>query len=98
MLVEIVSPESVDRDWKEKPAEYEAAGVPEYWIVDPLSQHAQVQVLSEAGKYEIVPERDGWLVSVAIPGFRLKTKWYWPATRPKVADALREIAPHREPS
>ena len=98
MLVEIVSPESVDRDWKEKPAEYEAAGVPEYWIVDPLSQHAQVQVLSEAGKYEFVPERDGWLVSVAIPGFRLKTKWYWPATRPKVADALREIAPHREPS
>ena len=28
----------------------------------------------------------------AVPGFRLKTEWFWPATRPKVADALREIA------
>ena len=97
MVVEIVSPESVHRDWDEKPAEYERAGVPEYWVVDPLSQRAQLQVLSEAGKYEIVPKRDGWLVSVAISGFRLKTEWFWPATRPKVADALREIAAYREP-
>ena len=98
MIAEIVSPESIERDWVEKRVEYESAGVSEYWVVDPLSQHAQVQVLSEAGKYEIVPERDGWLVSVAIQGFRLKTEWFWPATRPKVADALREIAAHREPS
>ncbi len=97
MLVEIVSPESVHRDWDEKPAEYERAGVPEYWIVDPLSQRAQLQVLSKAGKYEIEPERDGWLVSVAVPGFRLKSEWFWPATRPKVAEALREIAAYREP-
>ena len=50
MLVEIVSPESVDRDWNEKPAEYEAAGVPEYWIVDPMTQRAEVYVLSATGK------------------------------------------------
>ena len=97
MLVEIVSPESVNRDWDEKPAEYERAGVPEYWVVDSLSQRAQLQVLSKAGKYEVVTECDGWLVSVAIPGFRLKTEWFWPATRPKVADALREIGAYREP-
>jgi Uma2 family endonuclease len=97
MLVEIVSPDSVDRDWHEKPAEYEVGRVPEYWVVDPLSQRAQVQVLSGTGKYEIVPERDGWLVSVAVPGCRLKSEWFWPATRPKVAEALREIAAYREP-
>src|SRR5262249_18816283 len=96
MLVEIVSPESFHRDWDEKPAEYERAGVPEYWIVNPLSQRTDVLVLSAAGKYDIVPEHDGWLVSTAIPGFRLRTEWFWPATRPKVADALREIAALRE--
>ena len=31
-VIEIVSPKSVDRDWNEKFAEYEAAGVREYWI------------------------------------------------------------------
>jgi Uma2 family endonuclease len=38
LVIEIVSEDSVDRDRGEKFVEYEAAGVREYWIVDPLRQ------------------------------------------------------------
>src|SRR5207249_3641743 len=33
---EIVSPDSVVRDYQKKLKQYERAGVPEYWIIDPL--------------------------------------------------------------
>jgi Uma2 family endonuclease len=91
MIVEIVSRESESRDWRDKYLEYEAAGVSEYWVIDPMSQHAELYVLSPAKKYERIAEREGWLVSSAIAGFRIKTIWLWPATQPKVADALREL-------
>jgi Uma2 family endonuclease len=35
LLVEVVSPESRQREYEIKPAEYRAAGVPEMWIVTP---------------------------------------------------------------
>lgn len=37
-VLEVVSPSSVIRDYVKKAAKYEAAGVREYWIVDPLQQ------------------------------------------------------------
>jgi Uma2 family endonuclease len=91
MIMEVVSPDSVARDWRDKYSAYESAGVREYWVIDPMAEHAEVYLLSGAGKYERVAERDGWLVSTAVAGFRLKTEWLWPATRPKASDALREL-------
>ena len=35
--MELVSPESVSRDWREKYLDYQAAGVREYWVIDRLS-------------------------------------------------------------
>lgn len=43
LTVEVVSPESVKRDYEEKPLEYAHMGISEYWIVDPLE--AKVSVL-----------------------------------------------------
>jgi hypothetical protein len=37
LVVEVVSDDSVERDYETKRAEYAAAGIPEYWIVDPRS-------------------------------------------------------------
>src|SRR6185312_5741056 len=34
LAMEIVSPDSVERDWREKYDDYQAAGVREYWIID----------------------------------------------------------------
>ena len=50
-IVEVVSPESIKRDYRYKRSEYAAIGIPEYWIVDPIEQQITVLVLDE-GLYE----------------------------------------------
>jgi Uma2 family endonuclease len=37
LVVEIVSPDSIKRDYRFKRSEYAALEIPEYWIVDPLA-------------------------------------------------------------
>jgi len=51
LAVEVVSEESVKRDYRYKRSEYAAVEVPEYWIVDPLRERVTVLVLEE-GLYE----------------------------------------------
>lgn len=51
LIVEVVSPESVKRDYRYQRSEYAALGVPEYWIVDPLDNKISILLLEE-GLYE----------------------------------------------
>lgn len=51
LVVEVVSPDSIERDYEEKPAEYLAFGVREYWIADPLKNKVTVLV-RRAGKWQ----------------------------------------------
>jgi Uma2 family endonuclease len=90
LSIEIVSHDSRVRDWQDKFAEYEKAGVREYWIVDPLSERAEVYRLV-TGKFQQVSETDGKLVSDVIPGFFIKTEWLWDEDRPSVIRALHEL-------
>ena len=53
LVVEIVSPESIKRDYRFKRAEYASFGIPEYWIVDPVMQKVIILRLVE-GLYEEV--------------------------------------------
>ncbi len=46
LVVEIVSPSSVKEDYEDKLREYQAIGVAEYWIVDPVSKDPRVTVYS----------------------------------------------------
>ena len=46
LIVEVVSPESVDRDYNIKTLEYAAFGANEYWIVDPLDNKITVCLLA----------------------------------------------------
>jgi Uma2 family endonuclease len=51
LVVEIVSPDSIKRDYRFKRSEYAALEIPEYWIVDPLA--LKISVLCwEDGLYE----------------------------------------------
>ena len=50
LVIEIVSPDDPDRDYIEKRTEYAAAGVPEYWIIDPDRQRV-TQLTLDAGTY-----------------------------------------------
>src|SRR5215208_7799756 len=47
LVVEIVSPESDARDRGEKLVEYEAAGIPEYWVIDPMREDALFYVFGD---------------------------------------------------
>ncbi|MFB2939149.1 Uma2 family endonuclease [Aerosakkonemataceae cyanobacterium BLCC-F154] len=42
LAVEVVSPESVSRDYRFKRSEYAALEIPEYWIVDPMKSKVTV--------------------------------------------------------
>ena len=88
---EIVSPESVDRDWRVKFQEYEAAGVPEYWVIDPRNQVVHLYRLGADGKYARVAETDGALHSETIPGFWLRPEWLWQEPLPGALQCLREM-------
>jgi Uma2 family endonuclease len=57
LVLEVVSKdsESRKRDLKEKRAEYAAAGIPEYWIVDPMEKRITVLGL-DGGSYATLGE------------------------------------------
>jgi Uma2 family endonuclease len=51
LVIEVVSPNQENRDYRHKRSEYAARGIREYWIVDPIQQ--QVTVLEWVdGLYE----------------------------------------------
>lgn len=52
LVVEIVSPDRPQRDIEEKPRDYAEAGIPEYWIVNPLNHTITVLVLDGPGYRE----------------------------------------------
>lgn len=95
LIVEVVSPDSAARDYREKYLDYQAAGVREYWIVDPLAERLEVWRLelddSGKGQYQPIPVTDGRAQSALLPGFFLRTSWLWRYTRPKVIVACREL-------
>lgn len=51
LVVEVVSPDSIGRDRGEKFVEYEAAGVPEYWLVDPDRGQVEAYHRGTDGRY-----------------------------------------------
>jgi Uma2 family endonuclease len=91
LAIEIVSPESVERDYEKKRAQYERAGVLEYWIVDEMKQEVIVLRLGANGKYREVRPRKGELHSQALPGFWFRPEWLWQQPLPKKTKTLAEI-------
>jgi Uma2 family endonuclease len=70
LVVEIVSPDHVERDTVLKRADYAAAGIPEYWIVDPEEETITVLTL-ERGTYVAhgVFRRGDTATSALLQGF-----------------------------
>lgn len=94
LLVEIISPSSVTEDRVRKFTEYEQAGVPEYWLIDPRphQQQADFYVLGEDKRYHPVPlTEDGRYHSTVLPGFWLNVDWLWPAELPDPHTTFAEI-------
>jgi Uma2 family endonuclease len=93
LIIEIVSDDSTHRDRVDKYDEYEAGGVPEYWIIDnrPGRQRGLFYQLDKQGQYQSVPVgADGIYRSATLPGFWLRVEWLW-AEQPDVLRALAEV-------
>jgi len=83
LAVEIVSPESEERDTETKLAEYETGGVREYWVLDHRTQQALFYQLDADGKYQsIASDAEGVYHSLVLPGLWLKLDWLWQSLCP----------------
>ncbi|MCK6485067.1 MAG: Uma2 family endonuclease [Phycisphaerae bacterium] len=70
LVVEVVSPGSRSLDTQTKRADYQAAGVGEYWLIDPEQQSLRFFVLEDGTYREASPAGD-FYVSRVIDGLRL---------------------------
>ncbi len=72
LLVEIVSPSSLYRDYHLKKTLYERFGVAEYWIVDPAHRAVEVFALRD-GAYDLhaLAAEAGTVTSAVLTGFQL---------------------------
>lgn len=79
LVVEIVSRDSVARDYDDKFSEYEEAGVQEYWIIDPRQSRKRASFfrLGADGRFETVTSEDGIYRSHVLTGFWLRLEWLW---------------------
>ena len=90
LVIEIISPSSRSRDRGEKFYEYEAGGVPEYWLLDPIREQAEFYLLDEDGIYRLAPIEDGIFRSRALEGLWLRVDWLWQEELPPLLSVLRE--------
>ncbi len=81
LIIEILSPSTASKDLKEKYMLYEAAGVLEYWTVDPVDGLINVYTLDKNGKYQAfkpytVHEK---VISKTIPNLEIELKGIFPS-------------------
>jgi len=91
LVMEIVSPDRVARDWRQKYLEYESAGVREYWIIDPMYERVEAYALANDGRFRLIQEQDGVVRSTALSGFFLHPEWPWKRPLPVTFDVLRQL-------
>lgn len=90
LAIEIISPESVERDSVQKFVEYETAGIPEYWLIDYTNQTAVFYELDATGRYQAAELRDDVFYSKVLPGFFVRPEWLW-REKMETLPALREL-------
>src|SRR5437588_2351784 len=91
LVMEIVSPESIERDYKKKRRQYQRFGVREYWIIDEIKERVVLLRLGTDGKFHRVYPKKVVLSSDVVPGFWLRPEWLWQEPLPVVLDVLAEL-------
>jgi len=92
VCIEIVSPESIERDYGKKLVEYEQLGVPEYWIFDPDRKASNFHRLNETGIY--VPALAGEnniYQTPLLPKLKLDIARLWRKPFPTIVETLEIV-------
>ncbi|MDS3860390.1 Uma2 family endonuclease [Thermosynechococcaceae cyanobacterium BACA0444] len=73
LAVEVVSPSSVEDDYITKRDEYQATGIPEYWVVDAISDDSRITIHTLKGEvYNLqVFRNQEQLVSATFPELKV---------------------------
>jgi Uma2 family endonuclease len=71
LVVEVVSPDSIKRDYRHKRSEYAALEIPEYWIVDPLESKVSVLLWNDGLYEEFVFTGTQVIASKTFPDLKL---------------------------
>jgi Uma2 family endonuclease len=77
LVMEVMSPDDPKRDRETKKREYAMAGIPEYWLIEPVNQIVRVFVLdSDADGYRThgVIEAGKMATSASLPGFGIDVR------------------------
>lgn len=90
LVVEVISPGSQSTDRGDKYYEYEAGGVREYWLIDPIRNQAEFYVRGRDRRYHPAPVAEGIFHSTVLKGLWLKVDWLWQNPRPSVLVVLKE--------
>lgn len=92
LCIEVVSPESVGRDYGDKFVEYEKAGVREYWIIDPIRQRAQFNRLDDTGVYAAAsPDDTGYYHTPLLPKLALHVPALWQEPLPDLLAIVQTV-------
>jgi len=77
ICIEIVSEESVVRDYGQKLMEYEKGGVREYWVIDPLRRDCLFYRMSGGDVYQLQPVGEAGYQTPLLPGLTLHISTLW---------------------
>lgn len=91
ICIEIVSPASVETDKVIKFKEYQAAGVQEYWIIDPTNEEAFFYRLDAKGVYQAQAPEKGIYRSPQLPKFELTIETLWAYDLPNMFEVLELV-------
>lgn len=95
ICIEVVSEDSIARDYGEKFREYEKGGVREYWIFDPLRKQSRFFRLDENGVYRAQqPDEAGNYRTPLLPGLVIYEPDLWRVPLPHfyaIAEAMKKM-------
>jgi len=92
ICIEIISLESVDRDYGTKFVEYEAAGVKEYWIFDPIRSEARFLRLNNEGRYQTQTlDQAGNYETPLLPGLKVHVETLWTSPLPDILAIVEAV-------
>jgi Uma2 family endonuclease len=91
IAIEVVSPSNEEVDYGAKLREYEAGGVSEYWIIDPIRRVCHFHRLTDERYLPQATDEQGAYRTALLPDFHLPTRVLWRLNLPNVVEVVQFV-------